>query len=338
MKEVTKTGSVRVDLLGGTIDLHPINMILDDVVTLNLATSLKAKVKIYPVKQKGITIESIDYSNSWHYELSDFSKENLRGDFFGPMKLVANLLGLFTLKDGIKMELSSGAPPGSGLGGSSAMGVTVLKALYDFFDISYVNPNVLKEVMNVEAMVLNCGPTGYQDYYPALYGGVLALIPRLGGILVDQLYNEELAIYLQDHFTLAYSGQGRFSAINNWEIYKRFFDGDESIRQGLQEIARLSREAYKAINIKDFPRLAELIVEEGKTRKDLFPNIVTDEMRACLMKMKTGHSHINIKVCGAGGGGCFLVYHKPEDREYVEQSLNEFGMDVLDFHIAPVEK
>ena len=48
-KAVTIEGSVRVDLLGGTLDLVPINLILPNVVTLNLATSLKAKVTISPI-------------------------------------------------------------------------------------------------------------------------------------------------------------------------------------------------------------------------------------------------------------------------------------------------
>jgi D-glycero-alpha-D-manno-heptose-7-phosphate kinase len=44
--QVTSEGSVRVDLVGGTIDLEPINLILPNVVTLNVATSLKAKVEL----------------------------------------------------------------------------------------------------------------------------------------------------------------------------------------------------------------------------------------------------------------------------------------------------
>ena len=40
-KETAKaSGSVRVDLVGGTLDLEPINLILPNVVTMNVATSL----------------------------------------------------------------------------------------------------------------------------------------------------------------------------------------------------------------------------------------------------------------------------------------------------------
>ena len=42
--KASKSGSVRVDLLGGTLDIHPINLVLPNVVTLNMATGLMANV------------------------------------------------------------------------------------------------------------------------------------------------------------------------------------------------------------------------------------------------------------------------------------------------------
>lgn len=39
--QVTSQGSVRVDLVGGTLDIEPINLIIKNVITLNVATGLK---------------------------------------------------------------------------------------------------------------------------------------------------------------------------------------------------------------------------------------------------------------------------------------------------------
>ena len=44
--QVTNQGSVRVDLVGGTLDIEPINLIIKNVVTLNVATGLKASVTL----------------------------------------------------------------------------------------------------------------------------------------------------------------------------------------------------------------------------------------------------------------------------------------------------
>ena len=64
MKRLEESGSVRVDLLGGTIDLNPICLILPDVVTLNIATELKAKALIEEVNLDGIEIVSSDYETT----------------------------------------------------------------------------------------------------------------------------------------------------------------------------------------------------------------------------------------------------------------------------------
>ena len=74
-------GSVRVDLLGGTLDIAPINLILKKALTLNLATSLKAKVEILPLeaKEDGIEIHSKDYNSIQFFRSSDFTQEKGAG-------------------------------------------------------------------------------------------------------------------------------------------------------------------------------------------------------------------------------------------------------------------
>src|SRR5690554_4016054 len=131
---VTKEGSVRVDLVGGTLDLEPINLILPNVVTLNVATGLKAKVVLEKTGASGVEIVSSDYGKSYFFSPADFEPEKLYApNSLGEMTFIAHILDLFEVRSGLKVGLSSGAPPGSGLGGSSAMGVTLYSALCEYF-------------------------------------------------------------------------------------------------------------------------------------------------------------------------------------------------------------
>ena len=137
---VTKTketasasGSVRVDLVGGTLDLEPINLILPNVVTMNVATSLKANVVLNKTNIEEVLIVSKDYNMSYSYNKNDFTAEKLfQSNHFKEMTFVCQILDLFGIHSNVEVELSSGAPAGSGLGGSSAMGVTLYKALCEF--------------------------------------------------------------------------------------------------------------------------------------------------------------------------------------------------------------
>ncbi|MEX1100070.1 MAG: hypothetical protein WEB87_06570, partial [Bacteriovoracaceae bacterium] len=131
---VIKEGSVRVDLVGGTLDLEPINLILPNVVTLNVATGLKAKVRLEKNSLDGVEIISQDYNKTYRYYSSDFNQENLySSDFFQEMTFICQILDLFEINSNLQVTLSSGAPAGSGLGGSSAMGVTLYSALCEFY-------------------------------------------------------------------------------------------------------------------------------------------------------------------------------------------------------------
>lgn len=331
---VTKEGSVRVDLVGGTLDLEPINLIIPNVVTLNVATSLKAKVELEEIDFDGVEIVSKDYNKNYKFNSSDFNQENLySGELFQEMTFICQILDLFEATTNLKVSLSSGAPAGSGLGGSSAMGVTLYSALCDYFKKPLDIYEAVARVKGTEGRILNQGVPGYQDYFPALTGGVLCIRGKAGSLEYEQLFTPELKEYLESHMTLVYSGLSRNSGINNWEVYKAFFDKDQKIRDGMYEIARVSFDAYQALKAGDFAKLVSLISEEGETRKKLAPNIAPKEIQDIHSKLSTEFGSLGIKMCGAGGGGCFILTHNPEDKQSLCQRIPDFGMEVLDFCI-----
>jgi D-glycero-alpha-D-manno-heptose-7-phosphate kinase len=332
-RQVTTEGSVRVDLLGGTLDLNPINLILPNVVTLNVATSLKAKVTIKALNFDGVEIISRDYNTAVKFKSSDFTEEKLRNNFFGNMTFIAHILNLFGLHKEISLELESGSPAGAGLGGSSAMGVTCYTALSHYLKIDFDKVDAINKVNAIEALVLDCGPAGYQDYYPAMFGGVLGLVAAPGRVIIQQLYSEELKFALESHLTLVYSGETRLSGINNWEVYKAFFNKDQAVRKGLAEIAYLSKRALECIHQENYSELINLIALEGEERRKLFPGILTPAMQELHGVIKSHGSQLGMKVCGAGGGGCFLLTHHPKDKSTIDNIIEKFQMKKLDFNV-----
>lgn len=333
---IETSGSVRVDLLGGTLDIPPLHLILPNVVTLNMATSLKAVVRIKEIEQNKIVINSLDYDSIVEYMPEDMIDENFQGEFFGPLKFVTFLIHHFNLKGGYEFELSSGSPPGAGLGGSSTMTGTLFKALCELTGKSFDKEHAIKVARGYESIILNKGPAGYQDYYPAMYGGILALLPNVEGVQVEQLYNEDIKETIEDHTTLIYSGELRNSGINNWEVYKGFFDGKKHITEGLLEIASLASKAYLSIKNQQYQELLTLIGQEGATRKKLFPGIVSPSMDSLYNELKEELPDIQMKVCGAGGGGCFLLIHGKSDKGTVQNAVSKRpSMKILDYHIEP---
>lgn len=247
---------------------------------------------------------------------------------------MALILDYFKLHEGLEITLSSGAPAGSGLGGSSAIGVTLYKALCEFLNKEVDVSFAVKIVQNIEGKILNQGVPGYQDYYPALLGGILALKAQVEGVAFEQLYTSDLANYLQSHLTLVYSGISRNSGINNWDVYKGFFDKDTKVVHCLSTIAKLSFEAYECIIKKDYKGLLDKIVQEGSVREELSKGIVPLEIKNLKNELKKSEIGLGIKMCGAGGGGCFLIAHREDKKTQVKQLIDTFGMKELEFTIT----
>ena len=336
--QVTNQGSVRVDLVGGTLDIEPINLIIKNVVTLNVATGLKASVTLSKIAFNGIEIHSADYNKSYKYESTDLTEDRVvyAGEY-AEMSFVLQILRLFSINSGLKLELASGAPAGSGLGGSSAMGVTLYRALCNFTGHNYDRHTAVVRVKAVESRILNQGMAGYQDYFPALTGGVLAIRGMEGEIKVEQLYSDELKNVLEAHLTLISSKQSRASGINNWEVYKAFFDKKPEVVNGLTRIAEISHATYLAIKDRKWDEMLQNIALEGLEREKLFPGITTDKIRQFTTELKQDGNVLGLKMCGAGGGGCFILVHKGLDPIVIEAKVRAHGMEILPFKVeAPL--
>ena len=332
--QVINQGSVRVDLVGGTLDIEPINLIIKNVVTLNVATGLKASVTLSKTEFDGIEIESKDYNKSYKYSSSDLTEDRVNySRDFQEMTFILQILHLFGINRGLRLELSSGAPAGSGLGGSSAMGVTLYRALCNLTGHNYDRHTAVMRVKAVESRILNQGVAGYQDYFPALTGGVLAIKGIEGEIKVEQLYTDELKEVLESHLTLIYSGQSRASGINNWEVYKGFFDKKPEVVQGLTRIAEISHSMYESLKAKDWDKMLTLIALEGMERERLFPGITTEKIRQFTSELKKDGNVLGLKMCGAGGGGCFILIHKGLYKKIIETKVKAHGMEILPFKV-----
>lgn len=332
--QVTNTGSVRVDLVGGTLDIEPINLIIKNVVTLNVATGLKASVKLSKTEFDGVEIISSDYNKTYKYESKDLTEDRVvYSREFEEMTFILQILRLFNINSHVKLELSSGAPAGSGLGGSSAMGVTLYRALCNFTGYNYDRHTAVLRVKAVESRILNQGVAGYQDYFPALTGGVLAVKGIEGEIKVEQLYSDELKEVLEKHLTLIFSGQSRASGINNWEVYKGFFDKKPEVVEGLNRIAAISHDTYEAIKNREWNKMLTLIALEGAEREKLFPGITTEKIRNFTSELKKEGNVLGLKMCGAGGGGCFILVNNGLDKSIVETFVKKHQMEILPFEV-----
>lgn len=328
----------RIDFFGGTLDIEPINLILQDVWTINVGTDLCSKVKLVPREDHLITIHSVQYDKCTELDLNELTWNNFYFDRawsekrFQQLTFTLSIAASFAPDSGFDLYLDSDIPAGSGMGGSSSMGVSVYKAFAAWKKYEFNWKACLNLVKSMEARILNQGMPGYQDYFPPMLGGVLA-IRKTSEFEYIQFDDQKLSDYLESHCRLVFSGKSRDSGPNNWTIYKEFFDGNQQIRGFMAVLATLSKRAKDSLTNRDYDAFSRLLNEEAKTRREFFPDLLDDKTRRFQKDLEQlTDGNLELKVCGAGGGGCFLVLGRGYD-QVVQELIAKYQMQPLTWKV-----
>lgn len=323
MQRVRAAAAARVDLAGGSLDLWPIGQIVPRAMTVNVAVSLAAMVECRATGTAGIDLASRDLLAAYTWR---------PGQPPGAIVLAEQLCEAFGVVDGWSIATRSDVPPGSGLGGSSAMSVAIALALRTISGRDLSDAQLVALCRDLEASHLQI-PTGVQDFWPALRGGLLCIHYEAGGERLEPL--EVSLKALASRLVVAYSGHSRVSAETNWALYKRFLDGEPTARRGLEGIARAAEAMRNRLAAGDFDGAGLILEEEWQHRRVLAEGVSTPALEALMSAAKRSGA-LGGKACGAGGGGCLAFIVGEGTRLAVEQALEREGARVLPAH--PVER
>lgn len=315
----------RVDLAGGTLDLWPLYLFHEGAVTVNVAISVMTSCRITPVPGDAITLRSADTAVEHTY--ANFNELISSRDH--RHALAAHLVREFAPKGGFVMETHSESPAGAGISGSSALMVSTTAALAQFTGRKLDREQIRQLAQNVEAKLIRV-PTGCQDYYPALYGGVSAIHLLPAGIRREALNIPPVEVH--NRFVLGYTGAPRQSGINNWEVFKAHINGDRHVYKNFEEIAKIARSMREAVINRDWKGVARLLKDEWKLRRTNAPGITTPLIDKLVASTARAGARA-AKVCGAGGGGCIVFFVEPEARERVAEVITNLGARVLPFRV-----
>ena len=317
----------RVDLAGGTVDIWPLYLFHAGAQTVNLAIRCYASCVIETRADRRVVFISQDQQIRETYQsLTDLARKT------SALPLVRELVLFFAPRRGVTVKTTSQVPAGAGLGGSSALNIALCGALARVTGKRYTRTQLLEIAKNVEAVVIRV-PTGWQDYFPALYGAANAVHLERDGVKRERLplsFSD-----LEKRFVLCYTGQPRNSAINNWEVMKAHIDGDPKVRRNFDQIVTIASQMREALLANDWNDVAELLALEWENRKRNFAGISTAKIDR-MIEQTSRHGTLAAKVCGAGGGGCVVFLVAPGTRAAVEQMLTRLGGEIIPFAVSRV--
>jgi D-glycero-alpha-D-manno-heptose-7-phosphate kinase len=218
---------------------------------------------------------------------------------------------------GVRVRVHSQASLGSGLGGSSAYAVALARGILTALGEEMEDERLVLLARDLEARVLAV-PTGLQDHWAAVHGGVLAVHHEPGGERIERLQIEPE--WVGERLTIFDTGITHHSGMVNWQVIRRRLDGDSETTEALEAISEAARRCRTKLVAGDEDGVGTAIAAEWKSRKRLAPEVCPPELETII---EAGHAAgaSAIKACGAGGGGSVLVWHPPAARRAIATAL-----------------
>jgi D-glycero-alpha-D-manno-heptose-7-phosphate kinase len=324
---IRATAPTRIDLAGGTLDIHPLYVFLDGGLTLNMGITLLSHVSVEPRADARIELRSADTGAT--LEADDVESLPVGQE----LDLVARIVKFYAPRSGVNVVTNNSVPHGSGLGASSSLLIALSAALDRLNGTHFTTDQFIDWGANIEAQSIGI-PTGKQDYYGAVYGGASAIWFRLDrnertAVVTD----EDLLRQLESSVILTFTGESRFSGTSNWNMLKAYVENIGNNRQSMRAIQRTALAMHEALQAGDFIRFAELVDEEWNNRKQLADGVTTARIDALIAAAAQAGAWSS-KICGAGGGGCMITVAPADKHAQVIAALEASGARHLEYRIA----
>jgi D-glycero-alpha-D-manno-heptose-7-phosphate kinase len=322
--KVRARSPLRLGLAGGGTDISPYCDTYGGY-ALNVTINRYAYATLKPLSGKLIRIAATDLNDEEITDLKSFLP--LEGKLRLHKAVYNHMVSNYNegLPIGVELITYCDAPKGSGLGSSSTLVVTIIKAFIEYLNIPLNDYEISFLAYKIER--IDCGfDGGKQDHYSATFGGVnfIEFYENNKTIVNTLRIKNHIISEFESSILLYFTGISRNSS--------------DIITDQISNIRRENKKSVEALHI---------LKEEALTMKESlllgnFDGIVNSMRIGWESKKRTANSISNPmidaiyesaicagadagKVSGAGGGGFLWFYVSPENRHRVITSLNQFG-------------
>lgn len=316
---------LRLSIAGGGTDVEPFSS-EHGAAVINFAINTEIKLDLQ-ILGKGLPGIELHFTN----------KAKLESDYEFSRQLGRALQGIFEsqIQHRIRLVIHNPVGSGSGLGASSTIIALVLYALSEEFNLDLAPEYLTSLAFDVERnQMKRCG--GFQDYFPAIYGGLnrLAKFPSSPNVQVTSLPITNGFRDLVNNGIFCFSlGQQRSGEEVISDQVKRSKDKFSETYRALSAQLELVMKIENSILSGNYESLMDLIDESYDQKKKFSPmitNPIVNEMESKVRKL----GGRGIKVSGAGGGGfmfSFFMQGVPKDAEKIlAPRMNRLDISIQD--------
>ncbi|MCQ2287119.1 MAG: dehydrogenase [Bacteroidales bacterium] len=314
---------LRLGLAGGGTDVSPFSDLYGGAI-LNATINIYAYTTIEPAENGKIVFDNP--ANVSLREEFDSCENIVPDGFFILHKGVYNrIVKQFTHKP-LSFKISSfvDSPPGSGLGTSSTLVVSILGAFVEWLKLPLGEYDIAHLAYEIEREDLAMSG-GKQDQYAATFGGINYMEFNGDNVIVNPLrvrqrYMDELAHNLVLYYTATSHVSAKIIEDQQKNVKAKKQKSIDAMLKLKEQSIRMKEILLKG-DIDEIGRILDFGWKYKKQMADSITNEYIDNIyNAAIQAGATGG-----KISGAGGGGFMFFYCPGTTRYAVIDKLSEFG-------------
>lgn len=228
------------------------------------------------------------------------------------------------------------APPGSGLGSSSALVVALVEVFRKAFNLPLGPYDVARLAFQIEREDIRQAG-GKQDHYSAAFGG-LNFMEFLtdGRVIVNPLRVARAALHeLEAALLICFTGQSRRSDTIIGQQLEGITSKSSHTVEGLHQLKSDAIDMKTALLKGDLRGMAQLLDRSWKAKRATAVGISNAQIEK-LYDHAIANGAWAGKISGAGGGGFMMLLTDPENRYRLIETIRASGMDANPVHFTNI--
>ena len=234
----------------------------------------------------------------------------------------------------VRCTTYSDAPLGSGLGSSSTMVVSLIKAYQEYLSLPLGDYDIAHLAYEIERN--DCGLAGgKQDQYAATFGG-FNFIEFFSGerVIVNPLRIKDSVLNeLSNSLVLYFTGTSRQSARIIRDQIQTVGSSSGEALNAMHDLKRLSFEMKECLLRGNIKGMASALDEGWQAKKRTSASVSNDDIDS-VERLARASGATAMKISGAGGGGFIMMFVDPKNKYHLMHCLAKEAGHVLNFQFT----
>ncbi len=316
MKIIRAKVPVRVSFCGGGTDMS-------DYINDNSALILSSTINKYCTASILVREDNEIHIASKDLNLKYSAKNIDEIEFGDSLDLIKAAIKIMQPKFGFELETYAEFEPGTGLGGSSSLVVSVIGALNYFRNENQLDLYEIADIAyQVERIDMNFFG-GWQDQYATTFGGFNMIEFRKNEVIVNPIeLKRQTLLELEYNLMFFRIGGNR----NSSDIQKSYMDDLPNKKKYFKKMTILTAQMKESLLKGEVKTFGDLLHQSWLMKKELNERGVTNTLINDCYKIAKDLGALGGKILGAGGSGYLLIYCSPLFQKKIIEKFNTLGV------------